>query len=190
MIWFTRGARSPTHNFLYEPDRALQRGETMCQSHKDQFTNTRTTGHRSRGASERASVSLCGVRRNQPVGDPLFRNRRRLRHYCILVAATLTIFGVGSAAAGEVGVVAPHSPGVLTKCRSWLMTTSCNTYHHITLPSRIAVGETITIHYGSSPKEYRFAVVRIVVRGDDCAIFNQADDNPQPTDNIYVARCH
>ena len=107
-----------------------------------------------------------------------------------MIAATLTIFGSGSAAAGEVDVVAPDGPGVLTKCRNWLIATSCNTYHHISLPSRIAVGDTITIHFGSSPKEYRFAVSRIVLMGQDCAIFNQADDNPQPTENIYVARCH
>ena len=162
----------------------------MCESDKDQITNTRTTGIDQEARAGAPRVSICGARRNHPGADPLFRNRRRLRHYCILIAATLTIFGVGSAAAGEVEVVAPDGPGVLTICRSWLIATSCNTYHHIRLPSRIAVGDTITIHFGSSPKEYRFAVARIVVRGDDCAIFNQADDNPQPTDNIYVAQCH
>jgi hypothetical protein len=107
-----------------------------------------------------------------------------------LIAATLTVLGVGTAAAGEVDVVAPDGPGVLTKCRNWLIATSCNTYHHIRLPSRIAVGDTITIHFGSSPKEYSFAVSRIVLMEHDCAIFNQTDDNPQLTDNIYVARCH
>lgn len=162
----------------------------MCESHEDQITNTRATGIEQETRAGSPRVSICGARRNHPGADPLFRNRQRLRHYCILIAATLTIVGVGSAAAGEVDVVVLDGPGVLTQCRNWLITTSCNTYHHIRLPSRIAVGDTITIHFGSSPKEYRFAVSRIVVRGDDCALFNQADHNPQPTDNIYVARCH
>jgi hypothetical protein len=161
----------------------------MCESHNDQITNIRTTGIGRQARAGSTRVSICGARRNHPRADPLFRNRRRLRHYSILIATALTIFGGGSAAAGEVDVVAPNGPGVLTKCRNWFITTSCNTYHHIRLPSHIAVGDTITIHFGSNPKEYRFAVARIVLRGHDCAIFNEADDNPQPADNIYVARC-
>jgi hypothetical protein len=162
----------------------------MWESHKDQITNTRTAGIDQEARAGSPRVSICGTRRNHPGAHPLFRNRRRFRHYCILITATLTIFGVGGAAAGGVDVVAPDGPGVLTKCRNWLIATSCNTYHHIRLPSRIAVGDTITIHFGSSPKEYSFAVSRIVLMGHDCTIFNQADDYPQPTDNIYVARCH
>jgi hypothetical protein len=63
---------------------------------------------------------------------------------------------------------------VLTKCRGWLVTTSCRTYHHISLPSRIAVGDTITISFGSHPKEFRLWVARIDLKGEHCAIFSKA----------------
>jgi len=118
------------------------------------------------------------------------KDRRRLRTYGISVAATLAIFGLGRAAGAEVDVVATHGPGVLTKCRNWLVASSCRTYHHIRLPSHIAVGDTITLNFGSSPKEYRFSVARIDLTGHDCAIFSEADDSRQQADNIYVARCH
>ena len=75
----------------------------------------------------------------------------------------LAVFGLGGAAAAEPGAVEavePGGPGVLTKCRGWVVTTSCRTYHHIALPSRIAVGDTITISFGSHPKEFAFSVAR------------------------------
>jgi hypothetical protein len=73
---------------------------------------------------------------------------------------------LGPAAADQpdtVKVVTPEALGVLTKCRGWLVTRSCRTYHHIRLPSRIAVGDTITVLFGSHPKEYRFSVARIAL---------------------------
>jgi hypothetical protein len=57
---------------------------------------------------------------------------------------------------------------VLTKCRGWVVTSSCRTYHHISLPSRIVVGDTITVSFGSHPKEFRFYVARIDL-GEGCA---------------------
>jgi hypothetical protein len=89
-----------------------------------------------------------------------------------------------------VEAVAPGGPGILTKCRDWLVTTSCNTYHHISLPSRIAVGDTITLSFGSSPKEYEFSVARIALKGDRCVIFSQADGDRHHMDKINVAPCY
>jgi len=72
----------------------------------------------------------------------------------LLAAAT----GAPTAAREPDSVLAvePGGAGVLTKCRDWLVTTSCNTYHHIDLPPRIAVGDTISVSFGSRPKEFRF----------------------------------
>src|SRR5438552_17526274 len=83
----------------------------------------------------------------------------------------------GSAVAREPDVVAavePGGPGVLTKCRNWLIASTCKTYQHISLPPRIAVGDTITVSFGSSPKEFVFPVARIALKGDHCAIFSKA----------------
>jgi hypothetical protein len=61
----------------------------------------------------------------------------------------------------------------------WLVATSCNTYHHISLPPRIAVGDTITLRFGSNPKDYAFPVARIDLDGQHCAIFSEAEGNPR-----------
>ena len=81
----------------------------------------------------------------------------RVRLAGLLIAAG----SFGPAAADQpdtVKAVTPGGPGVLTKCRGWVVTSSCRTYHHISLPSRIAVGDTITISFGSHPKEFGFSV--------------------------------
>ena len=99
---------------------------------------------------------------------------------------------VGASTAREpdsVEAVEPGGPGVLTKCRDWLVASSCNTYHHISLPPRVAVGDTIPIAFGSHPKEFRFFVARIALKGDHCAIFSEAHGDRHRMDKINVAPC-
>jgi hypothetical protein len=105
-----------------------------------------------------------------------------------LAAAT-----AGPTAAREldsVAAVETGGPGVLTKCRNWLVTTSCNTYHHISLPPRIAVGDTISVSFGSHPKEFQFFVARIALKGRHCAIFSEAHGDRHEIDKINVAPCY
>ena len=105
----------------------------------------------------------------------------------------LAAAAVGPAAAREpdsVEAVEPGGPGELTKCRNWLVASSCKTYKHITLPPRIAVGDTITVTFGSSPKEYEFPVARIVHKGRHCAIFSEAERDRHQIDKINVAPCY
>jgi hypothetical protein len=98
----------------------------------------------------------------------------RVRIAGLLIAAG--IFGPAAADQPDtVKTVTPGGPGVLTKCRGWVVTSSCRTYHHISLPSRIAVGDTITISFGSHPKEFGFSVARIDLKGQHCAIFSKAE---------------
>jgi hypothetical protein len=94
-----------------------------------------------------------------------------------------------SAEADNVAAVEPGGPGVLTKCRSWLMASSCKSYQHIALPARIAVGDAIPVSFGSSPKEYMFRVARIALKGDHCAIFSKAHGDRHKMDKINVAPC-
>jgi hypothetical protein len=106
----------------------------------------------------------------------------------LLAAAT-----VGPSTAREpdsVEAVEPGGPGVLTKCRDWLVASSCNRYHHITLPPRIAVGDTITVTFGSSTKEYAFPVARIAQKGRHCVIFSETDGDRHHEDKINVAPCY
>ena len=99
----------------------------------------------------------------------------------------------GPAAADQpdiVEAVIPGGSGVLTKCRGWLVTTSCRSYHHIRLPSRIAVGDTITMLFASHPKEFGFSVARIELKGQHCAILSGADGDRHRMDKIDVAPCY
>ena len=111
-------------------------------------------------------------------------------HRISIAAVLFIVLAFGIAAAAEVEAVAPGGPGVLTKCRDWLVTSSCNTYHHIVLPSRIAVGDAVTLTFGSSPKEYAFSVARITLTGRHCAIFSEATGDRHQMDKINVAPCH
>ncbi|MBV9014921.1 MAG: hypothetical protein JO058_04610 [Alphaproteobacteria bacterium] len=107
--------------------------------------------------------------------------------------AGLLIAAAHSAAAADqsdnVEAVVLTGPGVLTKCRNWLVTTSCHHYHHIRLPERVAVGDRIDIIFGSSPKEYAFPVARIAIENHHCTIYSQAQGNPNLMDKIRVASC-
>src|SRR5437588_12137802 len=97
---------------------------------------------------------------------------------------------VGSSTAREpdsVEAVEPRGPGELTKCRNWLVASSCKTYRHISMPPRIAVGDTILISFGSHPKEFQFFVARIVLKDHHCAIFSKAEGDRHRMDKINVA---
>ncbi len=105
----------------------------------------------------------------------------------------LACAAVGPTAAREpdsVEAVEPGGPGELTKCRNWLVASSCKTYKHIILPPRVAVGDTITVTFGSSPKDYAFPVARIALKGRHCAIFSEAHGDRHDMDKINVAPCY
>src|SRR5215469_11009930 len=102
-------------------------------------------------------------------------------HYRLWVmAVSIIACGFGKVAAGNVEAVTASASGVLTKCRGWVVATSCKTYQHISLPARIAVGETIALRFGSNPKDYEFQVARIDLKGLHCTIFSRSRGQPTP----------
>jgi hypothetical protein len=107
-----------------------------------------------------------------------------------LLLAAATVGPSTARAPDSVDAVEPGGPGVLTKCRDWLIASSCNRYHHITLPPRISVGDTITVTFGSSPKEYAFPVARIAQKGRHCVIFGDTEGDRHHVDTINVAPCY
>lgn len=114
-----------------------------------------------------------------------------LRLWIVGLLLTAAISAPTAARAPDsVVAVEPGGPGVLTKCRSWLLTTSCNTYHHISLPPRIAVGDTFSVSFGSHPKEFQFFAARIALKGRQCTIFSEAHGNRYKMDRINVAPCY
>jgi hypothetical protein len=110
----------------------------------------------------------------------------------VWIAFALTAIVTSSAFAGldDVNAVIPGTFGVLTKCRGWVITTTCRTYHHMRLPHRIAVGDTIILNFGSNPKHYRFPVARIDQKAGRCVIFSEAEGHRRRIDKINVPHCH
>jgi len=109
------------------------------------------------------------------------------------VAAAVVFFSpavIGSLAAAD-GVSAVETPGsgTLTMCRNRLVYSDCNSYHHIAIPQRIAVGDTVSVAFGSNPKEYAFPVARILQTGNACTLLSQASSDADKTDKIEVASC-
>ena len=120
-------------------------------------------------------------------------NRRRLMAIRTWIAGLLIVGTKLTATvadqSGAVEAIVTSGPGVLTKCRYWLVATSCYHYHHVRLPPRIAVGDTINLTYGSSPKEYAFPVARIGIEDGHCTIYSEARGNPDQMDKITVVSC-
>jgi hypothetical protein len=114
-----------------------------------------------------------------------------LRIRIALLSVAVAVLGATAVAeADNVAAVEPGASGVLTKCRDWLMSSSCKSYHHIALPARIHVGDEITLSFGSSPKEFVFPVARIALKGRHCAIFSKAEGDRHKIDKLNVAPCY
>ena len=109
-----------------------------------------------------------------------------------IAALTMTTAGLAASAswARDVAAVTPGGPGVLTKCRNWLMASTCKSYQHIALPARIQVGDEFTVSFGSSRKEFVFPVARIDLKERHCAIFSKAEGDRHKIDKINVAPCY
>ena len=110
----------------------------------------------------------------------------------VWIAFALTIIVTSSAFAGldDVHAVIPGSFGTLSKCRGWVVTTTCKTYQHMRLPHRIAVGDTIFLEFGSNTKQYGFPVARIDQKAGRCTIFSEAEGHRHRIDKINVPHCH
>jgi hypothetical protein len=107
-----------------------------------------------------------------------------------LLIAAGGLDAAGAELPGAVQAVRPAGPGVLTICRNWLVARSCNHYHHINLPARVAIGDSLPLSFGSSNKEYVFPVARIALEGNRCTLFTNADANRQRGDKIKIAPCY
>lgn len=93
------------------------------------------------------------------------------------------------AAADGIAAVMTSGAGALTKCRDWFVYNSCTTYHKVALPERIAVGDTITLTYGSNPKDYVFHVAGLALHGDSCTILSDHSGAAGKGEKIEVAQC-
>lgn len=114
----------------------------------------------------------------------------RLHRWLAGTALAIAMAAAGASAASTTAkAVATDGSGRLTKCRDWLFTYTCKRYHHVEIPKDIAVGQSITLDFGSNPKQYNFPVARIALYGDRCTLYSEASGNPKAMDRIDVTPC-
>jgi hypothetical protein len=112
------------------------------------------------------------------------RWRMTLGAAVLLVSAVTAAFAASSA----VAVITPGS-GNLTICRDWLVYNTCDTYHHIALPKRVAVGDHFQVTFGSNPKFYEFHVVGIRRHGKRCTIMSPHTRAHETGEKIVIQMC-
>ena len=113
-----------------------------------------------------------------------------IRSVWIAFALTTIVTSSAFARLDDVDAVIPGTFGVLTKCRGLIVTTTCKTYQHMRLPHRVAVGDVITLRFGSNLKEYAFPVARIDQKAGRCVIFSEAEGHRHRIDKINIPHCH
>jgi hypothetical protein len=120
------------------------------------------------------------------------RTAIRLAHMTgtAVVAALLIGAAPGpTRAADSVAAVTTPRTGKLTICRNWLVYHSCTTYGRVALPERVAVGDKLSLTFGSNPKDYTFPVLLIRREGASCTILSDATEAASGGEKIEVARC-
>ena len=105
-----------------------------------------------------------------------------------IAAGILFAAAVSLAADGPKAIETPGS-GMLTMCHNRLVYSDCNSYHHIAIPGRIAVGDKVKVKFGSNPKDYEFPVVLIERNGDTCTLLSEAGGDGAKADRIEVTSC-
>jgi hypothetical protein len=93
------------------------------------------------------------------------------------------------AAGDTVEAVTTNGTGLLTICRSWLVYNSCTTYSKVALPERVALGDKLSLSYGSNPKDYTFPVLSIRHQGTSCTLLSDASGAAASGEKIEVAQC-
>ena len=114
---------------------------------------------------------------------------RRARTTRTAIAGFFLIIGAAPAGADTVEAVTTQGSGALTICRSWLVYDSCTTYGKVALPERVAVGDKLSLTYGSNPKDHTFPVLSIRHQGTSCTILSDASGAAASGEKIEVARC-
>lgn len=92
-------------------------------------------------------------------------------------------------------VVSTAGSGTLKLCRDWMIRHSCREYGDISIPARIAVGDTFEITFGSNPKTIRFQVKGMMAEGRNCLLIPDYEEMPpnqppnHPSDMVIVKEC-
>ena len=107
----------------------------------------------------------------------------------VAIGLTLTMGSSPGGAAAALTAVATPSKGVLTICRSWIVYRSCKSYDKVALPPQIAVGDRITLNFGSNIKAYVFVVTEIRAKGAGCLVLSDQSEGSEDGERLEVPSC-
>ena len=109
--------------------------------------------------------------------------------YACLALAVLGAAVLRPAAADTVGAVTTPGRGELTVCRNWVVYRACKPYDRVKLPWRVAVGDKLTLSFGSNPKDYVFHVVEIRPKGAGCLLLSDASAGEEDRERLAITQC-
>jgi hypothetical protein len=107
---------------------------------------------------------------------------------CRAVSIVMLIAGAAYAADG-VAVIETVEFGDLTMCHSDVFTQSCDLFHHVALPKRLAIGDRVRLSFDVDNKQFSFPVARIIKNGIVCTVLSEASGDPEKIDRIKVPSC-
>lgn len=121
----------------------------------------------------------------------MLANRRSTCAYAIPVAAITALAAMVSAAEAQprpLQAAVLEGPGVLTKCRNWIVYRACRTYDEVQVGPRAEVGGEVPVEYGSATKRWRFPVLEIEIDGGTCTMRGEQHGDRDSVDQLVV-RC-
>jgi hypothetical protein len=111
--------------------------------------------------------------------------------WAVMAAAVVAGLAFAPRLAGAAGMtaIATTGKGTLTLCRSWIVYRSCKSYDKVALPTRIAVGDRVTLTFGSNPNSYAFTVVEIRPKGDGCLLLSEQSGGSEDGERLELSPC-
>lgn len=123
-----------------------------------------------------------------------------LRMAALTVALAIALAGApGQAspvpAVGQsVSLVTTSGSATFKLCRNWVFTHTCREYGNVSVPARIAAGDSFEITFGSNPKTMWFRVKAVLLQDGRCLLIPKHEDMPakggdEPVDMLIVDPC-
>jgi len=94
----------------------------------------------------------------------------------------------------NVSLVTTSGAATFKLCRNWVFTHTCREYGNVTVPARIAAGDSFEITFGSNPKTMWFRVKAVLLQDGRCLLIPKHEDMPakgenEPVDMLIVDPC-
>ncbi len=118
------------------------------------------------------------------------RSKTVTHRAAVLVFAATAGMAAPSLASDWVKTIETGGSGVFTVCRSWMLFSTCKDYNRVVIPTRVSVGDTLRLDYGTNTKKYLFPVGRILRDDNHCKLFTEPAGGTDDVNRIDVSPCH